>query len=135
MGYQVNPSIGLEAGYGSYGETTYSAPGITLSAAASGFQFSAVGSLPISDAFALTGKLGIALTKGKISGTGLTPGFSRKASTTTVAYGVGVRYIINKTVAVRAQYENLGKIKIDNTYLTDMKNQLMLFTVGVIYSF
>ena len=134
VGYQVNPSLGLEASYGNYGELKYSDGFVNASYTASGFQFSAVGSLPVSDVFALTGKLGIALTEGKVSASAPCAGcaISTSASNTTVAYGVGMRYNINKTVAVRAQYEDLGKIKADST---DTGDKLTMLSFGVIFGF
>ncbi len=135
VGYQVNPNWGVEASYGNYGKIKYSGGGITATAPASGFQFSVVGTLPFlndsADAWALIGKLGVALTEGKIS-CPLCP-YSASASNTTVAYGVGVRYKINKTVAVRAQYENLGKIKFDST--DPEKYKLTMLSFGAVFGF
>ncbi len=130
VGYQINPSLGVEASYGNYGESKYSGFGITATATASGFQFSAIGSLPVSDVFALTGKLGVALTEGEVS-CPLCP-YSASASNTTVAYGIGARYNINKTVAVRAQYEDLGKIKVDST---EPGSKLTMLSFGMVFGF
>ena len=134
VGYQVNPSLGLEASYGNYGELKYSDGFVNASYTASGFQFSAVGSLPVSDVFALTGKLGIALTEGKVSVSAPSIGYAEivSASNTIVAYGIGMRYNLNKTVAVRAQYEDLGKIKAVST-VTGFK--LTMLSFGVIFGF
>ena len=90
LGYQVNPSFGLEASYGDYGtmnaNVKYLGVPITASASASGFQFSALGSLPVSDVLALTGKLGIAFTEAEssVSCAGCST-FSTSASNTTVS--------------------------------------------------
>ena len=131
IGYPINPNLAVEASYADYGASEASGFGATASVAASGFQFSAVGSLPISDVFSLTGKLGVALTKGELSGTGFV---TEDDSSTTVAYGVGVRYNISKTVAVRAQYESLGEISASSTDPT-AKGDVDFLTAGVIFSF
>ena len=138
FGIQVNPNLGLESSYSNYGtinaNEVYLGTPISYSASASGFLFSAVGSLPISDTFALTGKLGIALTEGKESASAPCAGcaISTSASNTTVAYGVGMRYNINKTVAVRAQYEDLGNIKASST---GTGSKLTILSFGAIFSF
>lgn len=130
LGYQVNSGLGVEASYGNYGEAKASGSGITVSGTASGFQFSAIGSLPVSETFALTGKLGIALTEAKESAPAV--GYSSSASNTTVAYGIGVRYNINKTIAVRAQYEDLGNIKADST---GTSSKLTILSFGATFGF
>jgi OOP family OmpA-OmpF porin len=138
FGFQVNPSLGLEASYGDYGtinaNEVYLGTPISYSGSASGFQFSAVGSLPVSESFALTGKLGIALTEGKESASApsIRYAVSTSASNTTVAYGVGMRYNINKTVAVRAQYEDLGDIKVSST---GTGSKLTILSFGATFSF
>ncbi len=131
LGYQVNSSLGLEASYrNNIGEYKISNGVNTVTATGSGFQFSAVGSLPVSKDFALTGKLGIALTEGKVSCPSCP--YSASASNTTVAYGIGARYNINKTVAVRAQYEDLGKIKVDSE---ESGAKVTVLSFGVIFGF
>ncbi len=129
VGYQVNPNWGVEASYGKHGEFKASGSGITVSGTATGFQFSAVGSLPVSDVVALTGKLGVALTEGEVVNT---LNYSASANNTTVAYGIGARYNINKTVAVRAQYEDLGKIKYVNT---GPGYKLTILSFGAVFGF
>ncbi len=133
VGYQVNPNWGVEASYGKHGEVKVSGSGITASGTATGFQFSAVGSLPVSDVVALTGKLGVARTEGKFFCLLCTPTpISVSASNTTMAYGIGARYNINKTVAVRAQYEDLGKIKYGNT---GPGYKLTILSFGAVFGF
>ncbi len=48
--------------------------------------------------------------------------------------GVGARFNINPSVAIRAQYERLGKISIDKTNPT-VSRDLDLLTAGVIFGF
>jgi len=136
LGYQVNPSLGVEGSYGNYGASTVSGlvSGIPVSGkvAFSGFQLTAVGSLPLNESFALTGKLGVAFTKLETSGAvqGI-PVVSKSTNSTTLAYGIGARYNINKSIALRAQYENLGKVGDDTTE----KSTVTLLSAGAIFSF
>lgn len=133
LGYQVNPSLGVEVSYADYGAAKANAGAVELKAAATGWQVSAVGSLPVAESFALTGKLGAAFTKVEASGTamGITVALG-SANTTTLAYGIGVRYNISKSIALRAQYEDIGKVGDD---ATTGKSRLTLFTVGATFGF
>lgn len=137
LGYQVNPGLGVEASYGNYGaaKAVLGVP-VSVKVAGSGWQVSAVGSLPIElrtgEFLTLTGKLGVAVTKAEASGTalGMTVALGN-ANTTTIAYGIGVRYNISRSMALRAQYENLGTIGND----TIGKSNLELLTIGAIFGF
>lgn len=136
LGYQVNPSLGVEVGYGDYGAAKASGTVLgfpaTAKVASTGWQVSAVGSLPMSESFALTGKLGAAITKAEVSGTVLgTTVAVGTANTTKLVYGIGVRYNISKSIALRAQYENLGTIGND----TIGKSKLSLLTAGATFAF
>ncbi|MBI5917766.1 MAG: outer membrane beta-barrel protein [Nitrosomonadales bacterium] len=136
-GYQLNPNVGLEVSYGDYGAAKASGPAlgpVSLSLAATGFQVSAVGSLPVSDAFAFTGKIGVANTtlKTSASALGLNIGLG-STSTTTLAYGIGVRYNLTPTIALRAQYEDLGKMNYPGGVTG--KTGLSLISAGVTFGF
>lgn len=135
-GYQFNNNVAAELSYGDYGANKANgiAAGIpiALSAKASGFQVSVVGSLPLNDSFALTGKLGVANTKEKVSGAGGGVGVNASATSTTGVFGIGVRYDISKSIAVRAQYEDLGNI---GDTATTGKSKLTLLTLGLTFGF
>ena len=110
-GYQFAPMWGAEVSYGTYGKASLgivNIPGTGSLAAgdwqSTGLQVSATGSFPVGDAFALTGKIGIARTDLKISATSLT------ASTTNLGYGIGAQYSVSKSIALRVQYEDLGTV-------------------------
>ena len=136
VGYQAHPNVAVEASYANYGQAEFNDnAGLSGEAKASGFQFSAVGSWPLADAFSVTGKLGLALTKGEIAARVVGVGsFSFDDSNTTLAWGVGARFNINQAVAIRAQYEQLGNISFDKTDPTQ-KGKLDLLTAGVIFNF
>ncbi|MEQ1673703.1 MAG: outer membrane beta-barrel protein [Candidatus Nitrotoga sp.] len=136
VGYQAHPNVAVEASYANYGkimEFNDNAGG-TAEVKASGFQFSAVGSWPLADAFSVTGKLGLALTKGEIAARVVGVGsYAQDDSNTTFAWGVGAHFNINQSVAIRAQYERLGEISADKTNLGG--RDLDLLSAGVVFSF
>jgi len=136
VGYQVMPNLAVEASYANYGTAEFNDnAGFTVDGNVTGFQFSAVGSYPVADAFSLTGKLGLALTNGELDAN--IAGFGSAKfddDTTTLAWGIGVRYDINTSIAVRAQYESLGKISFDSTDPT-AESDVNLLTAGIVFNF
>jgi opacity protein-like surface antigen len=135
-GYQFSNNVGVELSYGDYGSNKASGTvgGVPISASlkATGLEAALVGSLPLSPSFSLTGKLGIANTK--IKGQGAGGGFtvSASATSTTGSYGIGMRYDLSKAMALRAQYEDLGKI---GDAATTGKSKISLLTAGLVFSF
>jgi OmpA-OmpF porin, OOP family len=136
-GYQYSDRFGFELGYADYGAPKTSGPvsgsNLEVSQQISAFRISATASLPLSNSFALTGKLGISNTTVNVTST-VTPGPAipgYTASSTSLAYGAGISYNLSKTVALRAQYENLGKTG-DDTTGTDT---LSLLSIGITYYF
>ena len=133
VGYQVNPNVAVEASYADYGTVEVSDNfGALAEGSASGFQFSIVGSVPVSDVFSLTGKLGLALTDAEVTNNFGLP--NTKDSNTTMAWGLGVRFQLNESVALRAQYESLGEISADSADPT-ADDDINLMTAGVIFNF
>lgn len=132
LGYQPHPNVAVEASYASYGTSKYNDnAGFTGKAEVTGFLFSAIGSYPLSDAFSLTGKLGAALLTGEV-----TVAFSGVSvmfddNSTTLAWGIGARYNISPSVALRAQYEDLGEASFGGGAVSDVN----LLSAGLIFSF
>jgi OOP family OmpA-OmpF porin len=119
-GYQFNRYLGVEVGYIDLGRASIVGPGGAASFDSQAWQASAVGSLPINNQFALTGKLGIARTDTDTVGNiGATPVLASDHNTDPT-YGLGLRYDFTKTVGVRGEWERLrssggpfGKSDID----------------------
>jgi hypothetical protein len=135
-GYQFSDNFGLELGYGKYGSPkssgTLLGANLDVTEDISGLRFAGTAILPISNSFALTGRLGVSNASLTVNST-LTPGAAipgYKASSTSLSYGAGIRYNINKNYGLHLQYENLGKVG-DDTIGTDT---LSLLTVGISYS-
>lgn len=136
VGYQFNQNFGLEASYVDFGKAD--ASGTVLGVPATGeaevaaLQLSATGTLPVSESFAIIGKLGIARTDVDVSGAALGVTANASDNSTELTYGIGVRYNINKTMAARIQYEDFGKVGDDATTGT---SKLTLLSVGLTFGF
>lgn len=134
-GYQFNQNFAVEGGYVDLGKASVNgtqagtpAFGSTDSKA---WQAAAVGSLPLNQQFALTGKLGIARTETDTAGgVGGVP-FGGTAHKTAPTYGVGLRYDVSKTFGVRGEWE---RFRIDSAALGG-KNDADLYSVNAIVRF
>lgn len=136
LGYQFNQNFGVEANYGDSGNFDATATVLGLPVTANGsatiFQLAVTGALPISDSFAVTGKIGAAHASVDVSGSAAGIPVALSANSTDVTYGIGVRYNINKTMAIRAQYEDLGKI---GDPATTGESKASLISIGMTFGF
>lgn len=140
LGYQFNPNWAVEGGYVDLGKTTYSATytggAATVSAKATGWNVAAVGMLPIDNAFALFGKLGVIYGKVEVNASATGPGGAASASDSAAKwkpnYGIGATYNFNKNMAVRAEYEQFNKLGDSSTIGT---SNVDLFSVGIAVKF
>jgi len=139
-GYQINNIFGVELAYGKYGSTktsgTVLGSNLELTQETAGGILAGTANLPISKSFVFTGKLGASYTNSSIYTT-VTPGPIipvDKTKKVSLAYGIGMQYAFNPSLALHVQYENLGKIG-DNTKTAGSENTLTLLTVGLSYHF
>ena len=113
-GYQMNRYFGVEAGYFNLGKSTFTSttvPAGTLNGQlrVEGFNLDLVGTAPLSDDFALIGRIGVqnARTRGTFVGTGAAlvtnPTPSRRE--TNYKAGVGMQYAVTPSFLVRAEVE------------------------------
>ena len=131
VGTQITPMWGAEVSYGSYGKGSAGTLGpLSLDWEASGLQVSGTGTFPLSDVFSLIGKLGIARTDIKV--TANCGGCSVSETSTNLAFGVGAQYDFTKSIAIRAQYEDLGTVGNANTTGT---SKVTLLSAGVVLKF
>lgn len=134
-GYQFNQNFAVEGGYADLGRASVvgTQGGVPASAALDSevWQAAAVGSLPLSPQFALTGKLGLAYadtdTTGNIGGAA----FGGSDTKTAPTYGLGIRYDINKSFGVRGEWERfrLGSAGLGS------KNDSDLYSVSAVFRF
>jgi OOP family OmpA-OmpF porin len=106
-GYQFNRHVAVEGGYIDLGEIEPEAGGAALEADT--FHLTAVGTLPLTEAFSLYGKAGLhrwdadtslALINGEDSGTDPT-------------YGIGAQYRVSKRFALRADVSRFEMEDVD----------------------
>lgn len=130
-GYQFTPMWGTEVSVGTGQRATLGTSGGMEVAGwrlASLLQVSATGTFPLSDAFDLTGKVGIAQAKLKV----LPSANDVTGTTTKLAFGIGAQYSFTKSIAVRAQFEDLGTVGDANTTGT---TKFTLLSAGIIFRF
>jgi OOP family OmpA-OmpF porin len=134
-GYQITNTLSAEVNYADLG--TYNINGtlagipLTSPTTIKSLQGAVVASFPITDEIALTGKLGFASTKVNASASIPGAAVSISATTTTPVLGVGMLYSVNKSLALRAQYEDFGTVGDVNTG----KSKLTLLSVGAVAGF
>jgi OmpA-OmpF porin, OOP family len=129
-GYQFSRNFAVEGGYADLGRASVIGPAGAASFDSQAWQASVVGSLPLSQQFALTGKLGVARTSTDVVGNiGTTPVVATDRNTEPT-YGLGARYDFTREFGVRGEWERFraggdvfGKSDVD------------LFTLNGIYRF
>ncbi len=113
-GHQFNRNLALEGGYFHLGKTDFSAtttPAGTVDGQrrVQGINLDLVGTLPVTERFALLGRVGAqyARSKASYSGSGAASGVASSASNsgTNMKMGLGVQYEITPAVWVRGEFE------------------------------
>jgi opacity protein-like surface antigen len=136
-GYQINKFFGVELALAIYGSPKTSGTVLTstleVAEEVNGFRFSGTATLPLTESFALTGRLGYAQTNiGVVTIVSPGPSFPHYSVTNeTLVYGAGIKYNINKHFAVHLKYDYLGEIGDDMTG----KHKLSLISTGLSYYF
>jgi OmpA-OmpF porin, OOP family len=129
-GYQLTDYFGVQAGYTRLGSLndSFTSNGVTVKQSVAGRSLYVAGTAryPVSDSFAITGKLGISF--GKATGTNvLAASDNLIGSKRYLMGGVGGEYRLNRNVALTADYEAYGKLS--NKVSADA------FTLGARFSF
>lgn len=113
-GYRVTENFGVEGGYARLGRVSQwtSAYGVSRLQSGSGqaVYAAATARLPLGDAFALNGRLGVAY--GRISGDDNWASGNQRFSgnSTGLMAGFGAEYRVTKNLAVTADYDYFGKL-------------------------
>jgi OmpA-OmpF porin, OOP family len=129
-GYQLTDYFGVQFGYTRLGSLndSFTSNGVSVKQTVSGRSLYVAGTAryPISESFALTGKLGISF--GKATGTNvLTASDNLIGSKRYLMGGFGGEYRLNRNVALTADYEAYGKLS--------NKASADAFTLGARFSF
>lgn len=130
-GYQFTKNWGAEAFYTSAGKFSGAAGANVVNGSANAFGVNAVGTLPLSDAFALYGKLGIASTKTSASST---LGDVTSATRTNATVGLGGIYNINQSVGIRFGWDRYGA-SVNTVLGGASKHNIDAYTLGAVFKF
>jgi OOP family OmpA-OmpF porin len=128
-GYQFNPYFGLELAIVDLGEASYSGtfggvPVVGGTVDAWGFNFSAVGTLPLGAGFALFGKVGLFVYEAEANDvTGGLP-FTGTSDDTNVSFGVGASYDFTRNFRIQVEWERFEAV-----------DTIDLLSIGVVYKF
>lgn len=126
LGYQFNKNLAVEGQF--TGSSKFSTA--TWSGKADALSITAVGILPLNDSFSLYGKLGMARSSTKVSGTAAYTNGNRTAAT----YGAGVQYDINKQYGVRLGVDRYSQA-LNNAAGGSTNYNSTVWNAGAIYRF
>lgn len=129
-GYHFTPMLAIEGGYAMIGDSTIQFIGSSATAKSSAVQMAAVGTYHIDETLELFGKLGFSMTTYKLSGTAGLATLNTSNSSTSLMYGIGAQYNINKQWGIRAQYEDFGKNKFSSN-LTKLSWDVSAKTISI----
>lgn len=93
-GYQITPNVAAEVSYADFGRVSSGA----VTERTTGYNVSAVGTLPIDSAWSAYGKLGYGSLQSKTS-------LGLKTNHSAATFGLGVQYAVNSTFSIRAGYD------------------------------
>ena len=134
-GYNITPMFAVEAGYVMIGDSIIDSVGLgkeTIKSSA--LSVAGVANIAINNEFGVFGKLGFANTKMDVTCV-LTNGVScgtANGSKTNLTFGLGGQYNINKQFAIRAQYEDFGKVTPTGA---NSAAGITMLSIGGIYNF
>ena len=112
-GYQVSANFGIEAAYLAFLEKPRIAPTVYppegdqpyFETKMSGFEFTPIGTLPISKHFSVLARAGLIFWHSDLAfNDGVTGGKTESKSGSSLVVGLGVKYDFNKKFAARAEY-------------------------------
>lgn len=115
LGYEVISNVAVEGTYQPSTEIsaagTYFGSPVSASAKSSVFQFSAIGSYPVTENISLAGKVGMAIIVADASVIIAGSPSSQSYNNFNFTYGLGMLFPIKNKVAARVMYEYLGEVK------------------------
>lgn len=126
-GYRFNQYIAVEGQYTGIGKVTDNVHG---SVKADALSLTAVGILPLNDAFDVYGKLGVAATSSKVSGISAYDDATHMGAT----YGLGAEYHFDKAISMRVGWDHY-RAEVDVNGGGSKSFDSNVTTVGVVYHF
>jgi len=122
-GYRFGPNFALEGSYIEWGDASAAtSTAVSVAANQRSYGLAAVGSLEVAPRFSLFGKVGFLMTEQETRR--ITPNPSTfDRDETELHYGLGAKYGLTQNLALRAEWENTEKLKVQ------------MLSVGVEYRF
>ena len=106
-GYQFNRHFALEVGYTDLGEVSARAGAVNIGVESSALELVGVASWPLAQGFSAYGKVGLYRGETDLSSN---VGVSANESNDDLTFGFGLRYDLNKSVGVRAEWQRYGDV-------------------------
>jgi OmpA-OmpF porin, OOP family len=123
-GYRFNRYLAAEATYVDWGEATASnSAGAQALARQQSYGLAAVGTLPLGERFELFGKAGFLMTEQETETRNVASPRTVNRDESELHYGLGAKYAFTKNWALRGEWENTDKLKVE------------LLSIGVEYRF
>lgn len=127
-GFAVDKNFDVELGYINFGKTRQTGPGYSFSAQRQAIYLSGVGSMPVTDVFSVSAKLGLAVNRYEDEWLSVFSNESEKVTKVRPMFGLGASYQFTKEVAGVLEYQQFGKISSG-----EIKTSAL--TLGVKYGF
>jgi OmpA-OmpF porin, OOP family len=119
LGYQLASNVAVEGTYQPSTEIaatgSYFGSPVSAKAKSSAFQFSAIGSYPVTENISLAGKVGMAIIDAEASVVFAGSTSSQSHYNFNFTYGLGMLFPIKNKIAVRVMYEDFGDVKTSST--------------------
>ncbi|HEX5338788.1 MAG TPA: porin family protein [Gallionella sp.] len=132
-GYQITKNFGAEAFFTGAGKFAVSNAFGSATGKADSYGINAVGTLPLSDAFSLYGKLGFASTKTTASST---PASVTGATRTGATYGLGGVYNATPAIGIRFGWDRYAAAVANGTAIGSKDNyNTDVYSVGAVFKF
>lgn len=131
-GYRFNKNFAVELAYtgASYIYTTPPTTGLRTLSKQIVLAMTAVGTMPVSDAFSVYGKLGVARASSENTGLG-----EQSSSRVAPTYGIGAEYKFTPHIAGRFGVDVYGVTATLPTTLVKQNSNATVMNAGILYSF
>jgi OOP family OmpA-OmpF porin len=104
IGYQINRTFAVEAGYTNLGEVSETVAGVTAEAEATAWEVIGLAKFPVANQLSLYGLVGIAMAEVEAR----VGGVSADDDSTELTFGFGAQYDFSRNMGVRAQWQRYG---------------------------
>ncbi len=131
VGYQLHPNVAVELGYVDLGEVKATGPGGRITASATAFDLSAIGSVNVWKGLSPYVRLGVYRAKVEQDINTVTFVDSSSETNTGVVYGLGLRYDVTRRLAVRAEWQKYNEVGGS----TVGEDDITVISLGVLFKF